>query len=411
MLAILTTHPVPYQIPIWKALAKDARVPFEVWFLTHHGVEPSFDSGFGKTFSWDINLLSGYDSILLPNGLAELPDGFLGLKLNNNFGDMLKKRKITALWVQGWNVMAYWQAIWQAEAAGIPVWLRGESNDLAPVPYIKGAIKRIMLGQLFKRVDKFLCIGKANKRLYMNYNVPLEKLYSAPYCVENERFAQQSEKLLPERADIRSAWNISPNAYCILFVGKFSSKKRPFDIVQAVKSKRLQGLQRPIHLIFTGSGELGNQLRESCNVVFDAENPEKKRADGNEDLPMASFVGFLNQTEISKAYVSADCKVLPSNYGETWGLVVNEALASGLPCAVSSACGCGEDIITPTNAKLRFKLGDTEGIARAILELYTQNYSPIKVQSQVERYGIGESVKTVVALYNEMERNDYHALP
>jgi glycosyltransferase involved in cell wall biosynthesis len=52
----------------------------------------------------------------------------------------------------------------------------------------------------------------------------------------------------------------------------------------------------------------------------------------------------MNQTEISRAYVAADCLVLPSDHGETWGLVVNEALASGLPCLVSDACGCAEEL-------------------------------------------------------------------
>ena len=41
MLAILTTHPIQYQVPLWKALAKDGRVPFEVWYLTKHGIQPS----------------------------------------------------------------------------------------------------------------------------------------------------------------------------------------------------------------------------------------------------------------------------------------------------------------------------------------------------------------------------------
>ena len=36
MLIVLTTHPIQYQVPLWQALAKDGRVPFEVWYLTHH---------------------------------------------------------------------------------------------------------------------------------------------------------------------------------------------------------------------------------------------------------------------------------------------------------------------------------------------------------------------------------------
>ena len=401
MLAILTTHPVPYQVPIWKALAEDGRVPFQVWFLTHHGVGPSYDSEFGKTFAWDINLLSGYDSRLLANGPGVLPDGFMGLRLDKSFGQLLKDKRVKALWVQGWQVMAYWQAVWLAHAAGIPVWLRGESNDLAPASYWKTPLKRLLLGQLFKRVTNFLYIGKANRRLYESFGVPPGKLHPAPYCVDNSRFAQQAEKLLPERTAIRRAWRIPEEAFCVLFIGKFNPKKRPLDIALAALSPSLKQIQQPLHLIFVGSGELGEQLRGRCNVVFDADNPAAvKKNSGPGNLPCASFVGFLNQTEISKAHIAADCMVLPSNYGETWGLVVNEALASGVPCAVSAACGCGEDIVATMNPRLRFELGSCEGLANAILELYRQNYSRSQAQAQVKGYDITESVKTAIKLYN-----------
>ena len=70
MLAILTTHPIQYQVPIWQALAKDGRVPFEVWYLTDFGTKPSLDREFGKAFSWDIDTLSGY-----PHRFMETEEG------------------------------------------------------------------------------------------------------------------------------------------------------------------------------------------------------------------------------------------------------------------------------------------------------------------------------------------------
>ena len=62
MLAILTTHPIQYQVPLWQALARDSPIPFEVWYVTNHGVEPSYDVQFGKSFSWDLDTLAGYSS-------------------------------------------------------------------------------------------------------------------------------------------------------------------------------------------------------------------------------------------------------------------------------------------------------------------------------------------------------------
>ncbi|HEY0302422.1 MAG TPA: hypothetical protein VGC36_13845 [Rhizomicrobium sp.] len=43
MLVILSTHPIQYQVPVWQALARDGRVPFEVWYLSDHGVRQSLD--------------------------------------------------------------------------------------------------------------------------------------------------------------------------------------------------------------------------------------------------------------------------------------------------------------------------------------------------------------------------------
>ena len=60
MLAILSTHPIQYQVPLWQALARDGRVPFEVWYLTDHGSRQTRDPEFGKSFSWDLDTLSGY---------------------------------------------------------------------------------------------------------------------------------------------------------------------------------------------------------------------------------------------------------------------------------------------------------------------------------------------------------------
>ena len=61
MLAILTTHPIQYQVPIWKGLAARENIPFKVFYMSDQGLEARFDPGFGKSLSWDIDLLGGYE--------------------------------------------------------------------------------------------------------------------------------------------------------------------------------------------------------------------------------------------------------------------------------------------------------------------------------------------------------------
>src|SRR6185503_19898680 len=97
------------------------------------------------------------------------PTTFWKCRFAGNLADLFRESRATAVWIQGWQVAGYWQAAWAAKRVGAEVWLRAESNDLAPTPWAKRIIKRVVLGQLFRRVDRFLCIGTANLRLYENY--------------------------------------------------------------------------------------------------------------------------------------------------------------------------------------------------------------------------------------------------
>jgi glycosyltransferase involved in cell wall biosynthesis len=406
MLAILSTHPIQYQVPLWQALAKTGSVPFEVWYLTAHGTEPSYDRQFDKSFAWDLDVLSGYPHRFLKVNSDSDVSSFSKLRIVEHLAPLLREKEVSALWVQGWNVLAYWQAVRQAHAAGVPVWLRGESNDLAITPAWKKPLKQVLLRQFFRRVEKFLYIGEANRRFYANYGVRPEQLSPAPYCVDNERFALQADSLRPGRQDIRRAWGIADDAFCVLFAGKFIDKKRPFDLVNALKDARFAQQGRLLHLLFVGSGDLGQPLRRACQVVFDAETENKISSGVIDDvtLPRATFAGFLNQKDISKAYVAADCLVLPSDARETWGLVINEAMASGLPCLVSDACGCAEDLVAPVNSQLVYPLGDGSALAGALLELMERPPSISELREQVNKFDLDVTVKTVNKLFHSADR-------
>jgi glycosyltransferase involved in cell wall biosynthesis len=215
-----------------------------------------------------------------------------------------------------------------------------------------------------------------------------------------------------ERQEIRDAWNISRDAFVILFCGKFIPKKRPMDLLAAASSLATRHPSLKIHLLFAGSGELGADLRSHCDVVYDAEaqrtEDRGQRSAQNKltsDLrpptsgtkPLASFAGFLNQTEVSRAYVAADVLVLPSDYNETWGLVVNEAMASGLPCIVSDRCGCAEDLgKLPSNAI--YECGNVEQLANRLLEFNKKTVERPSV-GELEHFSFDETVRTITRLW------------
>ena len=84
------------------------------------------------------------------------------------------------------------------------------------------------------------------------------------------------------------------------------------------------------------------------------------------------FRSFKNQQELPPYLAGADCLVLPSDGTETWGLIVNEAMACGTPAIVSTACGCEPDLIVHDQTGYSYPLGDTHSLADR-LRLFIKN--------------------------------------
>jgi len=452
MLVVLTSHPIQYQAPLWRALAeelgkgREARgarpeddgqgggTPFEVWFLTDQGVRRTEDRDFGKAFAWDVDLLSGY-----PHRFLELRGQwdmrkFDGIPLAKPIGESLREANATALWVEGWRFKPFWDAVSAAKKMGIPVFLRGETSDkIAEKGGLFGLVRNFALHRLFAKVDYFLAIGQASRRFYLRHGVPERKLVDAPYGVDNEFFRAEAGKIRGARQEargeggaqsahfdrdnfdiliegqrtIRKEWNIPLDAKVVMFCGKFVRKKRPLDLALAAqahfdrdKFDNLKDEKRPRqkwHLLFVGSGELGEELRGACDTRFDAECQNDKISNSqNTGAPPASFAGFLNQSEISKAYAVADVVVLPSEAWETWGLVVNEATAAGVPTVVSDRCGCADDFGAKNPYTRVFPMGDVAAMACAIEEVLALEAKPEDVTKFAEPFSPRITAEAVV---------------
>jgi glycosyltransferase involved in cell wall biosynthesis len=153
-----------------------------------------------------------------------------------------------------------------------------------------------------------------------------------------------------------------------------------------------------MHLLWVGTGNLEAELRQRCQVYFDAEKEKSVNSPRKGNEPGASFTGFLNQAEIGKAYVAADSLVL-SSAQETWGLVVNEAMASGLPCVVSNGCGCVEDLIEPIRPDLSYPFGDIAALEHAMASAIARPPDPGLLRAHIAKYDITQTIDTVERLY------------
>lgn len=346
-LIAVATHPVQYQAPYFRALAARPGVDLHVLYAVLPDPEEQ-GVGFGQPFTWDIPLLDGYSWAEIDGVVRRHGGGtdFSALSAPSIRAQLVAARAEAVL-VTGWQSRVLAQAARAARSLRVPALLRGESNDLRRRPLWV----RLAHRWYFRRFAAFLAIGRANRRLYAAAGVRAAQIFDVPYVVDNERFAQAAAELRPRRTELRKAWNVDGATFCALFAGKLQPKKRPGDLLEALEiARKAHG---DLRLLVVGSGELEADLRSRAR---------------DRRLPV-TFAGFLNQSEIPAAYVAADALVLPSDAGETWGLVVNEAMASGLPAVVSDAVGCREDLVTDGETGFSFPLGNAPALAACLTTL------------------------------------------
>ncbi len=345
-IVIVATHPIQYQVPWFRALSSGCAIrPTVLYALLPDDSQQGV--GFNRPFQWDIPMFAGYEWKALPNARKQ-PSlrGFFSSS-TPSIRETLARDRPEAVIITGWNSWPLLQALWACVSLGIPAIIRGESNSLRRRPWW------VRLGHwlLLSRYEAFLAIGQANRDFYLGYGIEAARIFDCPYFVDNDRIRAHFDAATPGRTELRGQWGIEPAAFCFLYVGKLEPKKRIFDLLDAFRDAcaAVTGL----HLLVVGSGELESAARGRAEKL---------------KLPI-TFTGFLNQSELPQAYAAGDCLVLPSDFGETWGLVVNEAMVCGLPAIVSDRVGCGRDLITPDETGMTFPYADTPALAACLRKM------------------------------------------
>lgn len=338
---MVTTHPIQYQVPWLRRIAARADIDLHVFFAM---IPDSAEQGreFGVRFEWDIPLLDGYEYSVLENR-ARRPSltDFLGCDSPQLYRE-LSRGRFDAVIVNGWVVKTCVQALLACRLSGTPCIVRAEVNGLRRRPVWKRWIHRALLSQY----SAYLAIGSNNRRYLLDRGVSSRRIFGTPYCVDNTRFAAQSAAWRGV-GDLHARFGLDPKRATFLFSGKFVEKKRPGDVIDAVRRLDAKARDR-LQVLMVGSGPLGDALRES-----------------SEGLPV-HFAGFLNQSEITAAYAASDCLLLPSDSGETWGLVVNEAMACGLPAIVSDQVGSAVDLVQAGRTGHIHACGDVDALANLL---------------------------------------------
>jgi glycosyltransferase involved in cell wall biosynthesis len=382
-IAVIATHPIQYQAPWFRALAERPEVDLEVLYCHRATPQEHASAGFNVEFEWDISLLDGYSHRFLRN-VARKPslNGFGGLD-TPEISDIVKAARFDAVIINGWNYKGAWQAMRACWRTKTPVMVRSDSHLHTERSLPKRAAKLPLYRWFIPKVDACCAVGAWSRDYFLHYGARPERVFVVPHVVDVDFFQKQAERLRAQKAELQREWQLDDDATVFLFAGKFVEKKRPLDFVNAIAMANQNG--KHIMGLMVGDGP----LRQACADEVKSTNAPIR------------FAGFLNQSKIPAAYAAADVLVLPSDGGETWGLVVNEAMASGKPCLVSDRVGCGPDLVVAGETGDVFPLGNIAALA-SLLGSYAERWNHLtemgaKAEQMASKFSVLVAVESLIA--------------
>ncbi len=322
----------------------------------------------------EVRLDSLHDGLLEEAGTA---------RLSWKLRDYLNRQQPDALAICGYARPEMRLALrWAKRNGKIAVLMSESKSDDAP----RAAWKERLKSCIVRRFDAGLVGGSQSKQYLQELGMPAERVFFGYDVVGNDDFRQQAEAM-------RSAGDRPVDKPYFLTVNRFVPRKNLRCVFEAYALYRQKVKNAPWSLVLIGSGEEEAALRDLAHSL---------------DLPDVHFTGFLQQEEISRYMAFASC-FIHASLQEQWGLVVNEAMACGLPVLVSRTCGCAYDLVRegcngftfePTNTQEL--AGQMEHIAGKGCDLTKMGAASLEIIAQWGPDLFGESLSK--AIYETMRR-------
>jgi glycosyltransferase involved in cell wall biosynthesis len=340
-LVILTEIISPYRIPLFNALAQDPAVSLHVIFLSE--TDPSLRQW--RVYAEEVR----FSYQVLPSWRRRF--GKFNFLLNWKVADALNRARPTDIVCGGYSYLASWWALRWARSRSIPFLLWSESNvqdtrrGHAPVELLKH--------EFLRRCSGFVVPGQSARDYLLVKGIREERIFVAPNAVDNDLFGSLAAVARTEASANRRRLGL-PDRY-VLFVGRLVQAKGIFELLRAYVGLD-EYVRRELGLVFVGDGPARAELQVRASEI---------------SVGAIRFAGFAHREQLPSYYALAEVLVLPT-YTDPWGLVVNEAMACGLPVIVSQAAGCVRDLVREGWNGLLVPPGNVALLSSAIRDLALQ---------------------------------------
>ncbi len=313
-IVIITEIIAPYRIPVFNALARHQEVDLHVIFLAEN------DPTQREWLVYKDEIRFSYE--VLPSWRRRV--GRHSFLLNWGAEAALRQAAPDFIVCGGYNYACSWQSMLWARRNRVPfiLWTESTARDLRS----GRALVEFLKIKFLHGCDAFVVPGKSSSDYLRKYGVPEEKIFVAPNAVDTRFFAQRAEVIRRDAARHRQALGLP--AHFFLFAGRLILEKGIFDLLRAYEALA-PDVRKEMGLVFVGDGDARAKLEQRAAAICPG---------------TIHFAGFAQREQLAAYYALADALVFPT-HSDTWGLVVNEAMACGLPIISSSAAGCVADLV------------------------------------------------------------------
>ncbi len=311
---LITEIIAPYRIPVFNALARQDGMDLHVIFLAET------DETLRKWRIYTDEIRFSFEVLASWRWRA----GKRNLLVSRGLCSALQAANPHAIICGGYNYPASWQSLAWARRNNVRFILWSESNLQDKRTGNLGVewFKRYFV----KFCSAFVVPGKSSFAYLRTLGACEQLIFTAPNAVDNIFFARQADETRAHGITYREKRGL-PRRF-ILCATRLVPEKGIFDLLEAY-AKLEDELRSEVGLVFAGDGPAGAELVRQAELIRPG---------------TVSFPGFLQREELAILYALAETLVLPT-HSDPWGLVVNEAMACGLPIVVTSVAGCALDLV------------------------------------------------------------------
>jgi glycosyltransferase involved in cell wall biosynthesis len=283
---------------------------------------------------------------LFPEQNSRLVKGSI---LKKRVFDLLNRYKPDAVAINGWSDKGAFAALNWCLQNRVPAIAMSESSaeDQARTSWKEGIKKAIV-----KQFSAGLVGGSRHIKYLTQLGIPEEYIFTGYDVIDNAYFAIQAQSVNEDKEKVSEQLQLPP-AY-FLTSNRFIEKKNLIRLIHAYAQYRKLADGKAWDLVMLGDGELRSQIQETIDKLGLVSHVHLKGFQQYANLP--AYYG------LAQAFIHASTS-------EQWGLVVNEAMAAGLPVIVSERCGCAPDLVKNGVNGYVFNPYDTLSLAQYMLQI------------------------------------------